>query len=89
MESAIFGLGVIIISWLLQLIYSWKGRKDIQNKFLVIYSLGTALLVIDCYLNDLKWTGIFNTIVLMMSLITLIKVSSKNNGKVVKKSKKK
>lgn len=85
MESAIIGLGVIGLAWILQLVYSWRGKKEIQNKFLIIYSIGTALLIIDCYLNDLRWTGIFNTIVLMLSLIILIRVSSKNDEKVVKK----
>ena len=87
MESAIIGLSVIALGWILQLVYSWKGKKDIQSKFLIVYSIGTALLIIDCYLNDLRWTGIFNTIVLMISLIILIKISPKQETKVVKKSK--
>jgi len=87
MESAIIGLGVIAIAWILQLVYSWRGKKDVQSKFLIIYSIGTALLIIDCYLNDLRWTGIFNTIVLMISLIILIRISSRKEERVVKKSK--
>lgn len=89
MESAIIGLGVISLAWIMQLVYSWKGRHDIQSKFLIVYSIGTALLIIDCYLNDLRWTGIFNTIVLMISLILLIKISSRREGIVKKSSRKK
>ena len=77
MESAILGLAVIIIAWIFQLVYSWKGKKEIQSKFLTIYAIGSALLIIDCYLNELKWTGIFNTVILMLSLIVLIKVTAK------------
>lgn len=79
MESSIIGLTVIIIAWILQLIYSWKGKDSLSKNFLVIYAIGTALLIIDCYLNSLKWTGIFNTIILMFSLIVLIKVSAKKS----------
>jgi len=86
MESAMIGLGVIAIAWILQLVYSWKGKKDIQSKFLIVYAIGTALLIIDCYLNDFRWTGIFNTIVLMLSLILLIRIGSKNDEKNRKKS---
>lgn len=85
MESAMIGLGVISIAWILQLVYSWRGKKDIQTKFLIIYAIGTSLLIIDCYLNDLRWTGIFNTIVLMLSLILLIRISSKKDEKIVKR----
>ncbi|MBS3078533.1 hypothetical protein J4218_00250 [Candidatus Pacearchaeota archaeon] len=85
MESAIIGLGVIAIAFILQLVYSWKGKKDIQPKFLIVYAIGTALLIIDCYLNDLRWTGIFNTIVLMISLILLIRISAKGQEKFIKK----
>jgi membrane-bound ClpP family serine protease len=76
METAIIGLSVIILGWIIQLVYSWKGKKEIQRNFLILYSLGVALLIIDCYLNDLKWTGIFNTVSLMVALIVLIKISS-------------
>ena len=74
--STIIGLSVIIIAWVVQLVYSWKGKKEIQTNFIIIYALGTGLLIIDCYLNDLRWTGIFNTIILMISLIVLIKAGS-------------
>jgi len=86
MESAMIGLGVIAIAWILQLVYSWRGKKDIQTKFLIIYAIGTALLIIDCYLNDFRWTGIFNTIVLMLSLILLIKISYKKDERSRKSS---
>jgi hypothetical protein len=45
------GLLIIIVSWLIQLNYSWKGRKELQPAFLVLQALGIFLLMISSFAN--------------------------------------
>jgi len=87
MESAVIGLGVIVIAWILQVISSWRGKKEIKPSFLLIYALGAALLIIDGYVNDAKYLAILNLIALVGALLVLIKVSSKDSSGFTKKKK--
>jgi len=50
MEIATIGLLVIALAWIVQLIYSWKGKRDITVSFILLYMLGVLLLLISGYL---------------------------------------
>jgi hypothetical protein len=89
MESAIIGLSVIIIAWILQLIYSWNGKREIKKRFLVMYSLGVCLLIIDSYINDATLTGIFNLASLVVALLVLIRISASPSVKKISPKKRK
>jgi len=85
-ETALLGLGLVVIAWIIQLVYSWKGSKEIKNRFLVIYAVGIALLVIDGYRTGMKSVAIFNLISLVIAMIIFIRVSSKKGSRTTKTS---
>jgi hypothetical protein len=45
------GMLIIIVSWLIQLNYSWKGRKELQPAFLILQGIGIFLLVLGSFAN--------------------------------------
>jgi len=79
-ESAIIGLSVVILAWMIQAAYSWNGKKDVQKSFIVIYILGIALLVIDYYVNNLLDVAFFNVIILVLSCLILIRLGAKREN---------
>jgi heme A synthase len=74
-ESAVLGLSVLTLGWIIQLIYSWSGRTEIKKRFLILYGLGTALLVIDSYMGGLMYTMTVNFICLVVVMLILMKVN--------------
>jgi hypothetical protein len=84
------GLIVICIGWLLQIIHSWNGRREIRKRTLIFYNLGVAILIIN-YVFVIKTTDAFITaffcfIVLILSSLLLMRVSKseviENNNKI-------
>jgi len=47
MSAMLWGLVLIILAWSVQFFASLKNQKQIQPSFLVLYSLGSLLLVVD------------------------------------------
>jgi hypothetical protein len=45
MDAFYVGLVLIIIGWLVQLYYLFRGRKEVQPLFVGVYLVGVALLV--------------------------------------------
>ncbi len=88
-DSALIGLGVIIIAWIIQLAYSWKGNREIRKSFLILYGIGTALLIIDSYLIDKSDVAVFNLIILLLTMCILIMIGARGErtARVVKKKK--
>jgi len=44
---ATLGLILILIGWLIQLYFVWKGDRSIQPLLLLCYGAGVAILIID------------------------------------------
>jgi len=86
-ENAVMGLTVLTLGWIIQLIYSWSGKTEIKKRFLILYGLGTALLVIDSYVNQMMYTMTVNFICLVAVMLVLIKISSKKSSSVGVKAK--
>ncbi|MEK6859240.1 MAG: hypothetical protein AABX54_00345 [Nanoarchaeota archaeon] len=82
-STALIGLGVIIIAWIIQLAYSWKGNKGMKKGFLIVYAIGVALLIIDGYISDTKDTAIFNLVILVLAMLVLIRLGSKRNEAII------
>jgi hypothetical protein len=74
-ESAVLGLSVLTLGWIIQLIYSWNGKTEIKKRFLILYGLGVALLVIDSYINELMYTMTVDFICLVVVMLVLIRIS--------------
>ncbi|MDP2926361.1 MAG: hypothetical protein Q8N99_08340 [Nanoarchaeota archaeon] len=68
------GLLIITLAWLLQLFFSLKERK-IRKRFLVLYSLGTTLLIIDSWSLGLIDAWVLNLVILAIVLLMLIIIS--------------
>ena len=50
MNMAEIGLMIIALAWLVQLVFSLKGKKEIHPWFISCYMLGVLLLVISAYM---------------------------------------
>lgn len=76
-DSSVIGLSVIIIAWIVQASFSWNGNKRLSNIFLIIYALGTALLIADAYAYKSGSIVIFNAIIIFLVCIVLIRYNEK------------
>ena len=83
MESIIsifsFGLILLIIAWLLQLVQVAKGKKEISRNFMAVYGFGIVAIVIDGLMQNLILAPILNLLVLIVILAIMIKVLKKEN----------
>ena len=86
-ESAVLGLSVLTLGWIIQLIYSWNGKTEIKKRFLISYGLGTALLVIDSYISEMMYTMTVNFICLVVVMLVLMRVSPRKATAVRSRSK--
>ena len=68
------GMLIIIVSWLIQLNYSWKGRKEIQHAFLVLQAIGIFLLVIGSFANGEVFLGFLNMISCAGAVLVYLKI---------------
>lgn len=87
------GLVLIAIAWLLQIISSWKGKRDIRKRTLIFYNLGVAVLVINSVfiIGTIDSITVLNFVTLVLASILLIKISKtdvKGNGAATRKKKK-
>lgn len=73
------GIGLILISigWLLQIIHSWKGRREIRKRTLIFYNLGVAVLIINSVfvVGTIDSIAVLNIVILVLTSILLIKIS--------------
>jgi len=85
-ESAVLGLSVITLGWIIQLVYSWSGRPEMKKRFLILQGLGIALLVIDSYVTGMIYTMTVDFIYLIIVMIILVRISPKPVRRVKTKS---
>jgi len=52
MDLSFAGLVIIAIAWLVQMVFSWKGNKEIQPAFIICYIVGVLMLVTADYLKN-------------------------------------
>jgi hypothetical protein len=77
MNIALIGLVILVIGWIVQLVYSWKGKKEIQPWFIILYGWGVILLVIDGFVNKLTDLAILNLVSLIVSGLVLVRIMTK------------
>jgi hypothetical protein len=80
MSLSIIGLILIVIGWLIQASYMFKGQKTIKPLFVIAYMIGVLLLIIDGFMSNLISLAIFNLISMIVAglvLILLLKPSKK------------
>jgi len=74
---AVIGLVIISIGWLLQIIYSWDGKRKIRKRTLIFYNIGVAVLIIHSVfvLKVIDSIAILNIITIVLVSILLIRIS--------------
>lgn len=75
----VIGLAVIALSWAYQAYYTSKKDKHVRTNFLILYIVGSALLVIDGMLFAVSVSTLLNTTIVLLSALVLIR--SKNGTK--------
>ena len=68
-----FGLACIIAGWFIQLYHAWKGVREIQPLFVMTYTVGVLLLVIDGYMSGLMELAMLNLVSMVVASLDLIK----------------
>ena len=70
------GLALITIAWFVQLYFVWKGKKEIQGWFLIVYAIGIVLLVINSLMMGFSITALLNFADLVPALLILWKLKT-------------
>ena len=71
------GLVLIALAWLLQLYFTYRGSKEIQKWFIILYIIGVILLVINDFMSGNTYimkVGLFELGTCIASLLVLIKI---------------
>lgn len=76
MNLAGIGLVLIAVAWIIQLAFSWKGSKNINPLFIIVYMAGVLLLVIADYMQT-SVLSYFELLTLIAAGIVLWKVLKK------------
>jgi hypothetical protein len=88
MDLGLIGLVVIAIAWLLQLVSSWKGKKEIKKCFLIVYVIGVLLIIWQGYVNNDTSGTTLNLLSLVLSVMVLLTIIWKKPRAVATKKKK-
>jgi len=73
MSAMLWGLVLVVLAWLVQFFAALKNKKHIQPTFLVLYSLGTLLLVVEEFGGGLQLEGLLYVAVLFLVLLVWFK----------------
>lgn len=73
MSAMISGLVFLVFAWLVQFFASLKNQKHIQPSFLVLYALGSLLLVVEEFSGGLSASGLLNIGILFLVLLVWFK----------------
>ncbi len=72
------GLILVAVAWLIQLVFAFRGNKDIRPEFIISYLVGVGLLVIS-YIQSNTWNAMsyLELGTFVAALLVLIKRLSK------------
>ncbi len=73
MSAMLWGLVLLVLAWLIQFFAALKNKKQIQPSFLVLYSLGSLLLVVEEFAAGLTTEGLLYIAVLFLVLLVWFK----------------
>ncbi|MCK4319888.1 hypothetical protein KAW38_04960 [Candidatus Micrarchaeota archaeon] len=74
MWLGIAGLVLIIIGWVIQLLSIKEKDREIKLPFIMIYSAGVLLLVVDNYLSGLMELALLNFVCMLTAALVLVRV---------------
>ena len=52
MDWATLGLLIIALAWLVQMVFYYKGKKEIKKEFVGLYMLGVVFLLINYWVTS-------------------------------------
>lgn len=73
----ILGLVLLVVAWVIQFSQVKKGNKEVNKYFLITYSIGLLLIVVDGLMQGLILAPILNLLALLLILAVLIKTNGK------------
>ena len=73
---AIAGLAIIVIAWIIQLVYAFKGKKEIQSPFIITYVVGCILLVVYGFVGEAIIIASLNLISVVLAAWVLFKIKT-------------
>lgn len=82
---AIAGLSLVIVAWIIQLIGTWHGDRQIRKWFVFVYMLGVIFLVANGFKSGITNTGFLNLISLLVSIAVFIRLIEPKSHKKTKK----
>lgn len=68
------GLGIIVSSWVIQLLHLYKGQKEIHPHFIGIYIVGTVVLIIGGRDRGLDFAAILNIASAILATLIFLKI---------------
>lgn len=70
------GLLLIAIAWFIQLYFVWKGKKEINALFVIVYAVGVALIAINSFMMGFNVTALLNLADFVPAVLILWKIKS-------------
>jgi hypothetical protein len=77
MNYSIIGLIIIIIAWIVQLVLL-KRSRELTPLFIIIYSVGVLVLVIDGFVTKLYDLAFLNLASMLVAIAVLVHINLKN-----------
>ena len=74
---SVLGLAIVCAGWAIQLASSWKGKKQLQNGFLLLYFIGVLILIADGWMGGLPELSFMNAVALLLAGLVLYKNEKK------------
>lgn len=77
-DLSLIGMGVIILSWIIQIFFTAKGQKAMRPCFAGLQFLGIALLVVATYMsvgtmNALAWMNSVSSALALVMMVLVLK----------------
>jgi len=82
---ALIGLSLVAIAWIIQLISTWNGEREIKKWFVFVYMIGVICLIVDGILAGINNLAFLNIIALLLSIAVFIRLIKPINTRREKK----
>ncbi|PIP86669.1 hypothetical protein COV42_00520 [Candidatus Campbellbacteria bacterium CG11_big_fil_rev_8_21_14_0_20_44_21] len=67
-------LALVAAAWLIQLLHVWAGHRNLHAYFILVYALGTALLIVEVFPLGLTSDAWFYIASFVFALLVFLKI---------------
>jgi len=67
-------LALVAVAWLIQLLHAWAGHRNVHVYFVLVYALGTALMIVEVFQGGLTTDAWFYIASFVFALLIFLKV---------------